>query len=67
MNNKTAMERAQKAVSHFMSIEDEGGSPIQQDMASWEVERAILDAIAYAFKQGPKPYWWDDIKEEDRG
>ena len=50
MNNKTAMERAQKAVSHFMSIQDEGGLPIQQDMASGEVEKALFEAIAYAFK-----------------
>jgi hypothetical protein len=63
MNNQQAYKRALSAVLRFMSVE-ECGLPIQQDMASWEVVRALEEALAYEFKQGPKPHWWDEGKDQ---
>lgn len=61
MNNSEAYKRACAAARRAINAEEpESGSAISQDLASWEVANMVCEGLAYEFRQGPKPDWWDN-------
>lgn len=61
MNSAQAYKRASEAARKAIEAEEgDSGSPISQDLASWEVADMVCEAIAYEFRVGPRPDWWKD-------
>ena len=66
MNNRDAFKRACKAVSRAVNaIDPETQNTIIQDLASGDADSMIGEALAYEFKQGPKPDWWESSVESE--
>lgn len=59
MTNEDAHKKADAAIRRVLSAVDKDGDALSDTLPGDELFACYEQAIAYVFKQGPRPEWWD--------